>query len=77
MITKDNAIAIATVHLPKKYEKPQFLQAVYSDSLEEFGQGVSGWRVWFRLVDSDFGTYDRPVEVCESTGKAKLVKVML
>lgn len=77
MIDQQKAIEIAIGRLPRKYETPVLLRAVRSDSLEEFGDDVSGWRIWFRLKDQDFGTYDRPVEVSDSTEEAKLVKIML
>lgn len=76
MIEKEKAIEIAKKRLQQVYPAPQFLRASHSDSLEEFDD-ATGWRVWFHVEDSDFGDYDRPVEVCDATLEARLVKILL
>jgi hypothetical protein len=77
MIDKEAAVEIATKRLQQVYPAPKYLRASHSDSLEEFEGGATGWRVWFHVKDSDFGDYDRPVEVCDVTKEARLVKILL
>ena len=77
MVDKETAIEIATKRLQLVYPHPQFLRASRSDSLEEFEGGDSGWRIWFHVEDSDFGDFERPVEVCDTTREARLVKLLL
>lgn len=77
MIDKEAAISIATKRLQIIYPEPKLLNASHQESLEEFDVGVSGWRIWFQVKDPDFGDYDRPVEVSDSTEEARLVKILL
>jgi hypothetical protein len=77
VIDKEVAIAIATQRLKQVYPTPRFLRASHSDSLEEFEAGGTGWRVWFHVEDPDFGDYDRPVEVCDVSKEARLVRILL
>jgi hypothetical protein len=77
MISQQDAITIARERLRSVYPDCELLKATYSDALEEFDSEISGWRVWFRVKDEDFGTYDRPVEVSDDTHEARLVKIMM
>ncbi len=77
MLEKEKAIAIATKRLQIVYEAPELLKATHTSSLKEFDDGQSGWRVWFHVKDSEFGAYDRPVEVCDETKGARLVRILL
>lgn len=77
MFDKETAEAIATKRLRQVYPTPTYLLASHTDALEEFDDGGTGWRVWFHVEDSDFGDYDRPVEVCDLTQEARLVRILL
>jgi len=77
MINQEEAITIARQRLRCVYDACELLKATHSNELEEFEGNSSGWRVWFRVEDKDFGTYDRPVEVSDSTREARLVKILM
>lgn len=77
MIDKEKAISIATKRLQQIYAEPKLWKASHYASLEEFGSGVPGWRIWFHVEDPDFGEYDRPVEVSDLTEEARLRRILL
>ncbi len=77
MIDQQEAITIAKKRLQRVCDSCELLKVSHSDNLEEFEEGISGWRVWFRVEDRDFGTYDRPVEVSDVTREARLVKILM
>jgi len=76
MIDKQKAIDLAASRISQIYPDAVVLRATHCDRLEEF-ERRAGWRVWFQVEGSDFGRYDRPIEVDRETGEVRLVKILL